>query len=313
MKKLFLVAGLVIASIIGESQLLYSIQKSGSTDISYLYGTIHLGDSVLLSWDDNFLDAFYSCDGVVGELNLVNDSLDIQQNMMNILAPVIMAPDNSVVSPDTMKFITDQLSMEFDSATAIGLTQLRPFWAMIMIEQLRKIKNANLADTLPYEEKLYTDTIYYMPIDLQLQYMAVDYGMEVAGLETMQTQIDLVLKLGENVTWKTFYTYLEKPWEINALSSDVSAEGIRENYIKQDGLALANIFEESGISEADKKLFFSDRNINMHQGMIDFMSDHKKYFFAVGAGHLFGTMGLLDLLSKSGYTITPVPFTFTKM
>lgn len=272
-----------------------------------------MGDSVLLSWDDKFLDAFYSCDVVVGELNLVSDSVDIQQNMMNILAPAIMAPDNSVVSPDTMQFITQQLSIEFDTATAIGLTQLRPFWAMIMTEQLRKIKNANLADTVFIDEELPTnDDILYMPIDLELQYLALDFGMEVAGLETMQTQIELILSLGENVTWSTFYNYLEKPWEISALSADVSSEGIRDDYLKQDAIALANIFIETGITEADKKLFFTDRNINMQKGMIDFMSDHRKYFFAVGAGHLFGTDGLLDLLSKSGYTIAPVPFTFTK-
>jgi uncharacterized protein YbaP (TraB family) len=273
-----------------------------------------MGDSVLHSWDDKFYEAFYSCDALVGELVLVNDSIDVQRDMLKIIAPMIMAPYEGTVSADTMKFIIDYLTAEFDSATAEGLTKIKPFWSMLLTDQLLKIKQANLADTLEFvEEPENTDTLSYFAIDIQLQYMANEVGMEVSELETMQSQIDLIFSLGENVTWGTFYDFIKKPWELNALGSNVSPDGIREDYLKQDAAALANLFIETGISKENKKLFFIDRNMKMEKGMIDFMSDNRKYFFAVGAGHLFGTDGLLDLLSKSGYTLTPVPFTFTKL
>jgi uncharacterized protein YbaP (TraB family) len=72
MKKLMLSA--LLSSIVGvvHSQLLYSITKPNVDETSYLYGTIHLGDSVLLSWDNTFLDAFYSCDVQVGEIDFIN-------------------------------------------------------------------------------------------------------------------------------------------------------------------------------------------------------------------------------------------------
>jgi uncharacterized protein YbaP (TraB family) len=60
------------------------------------------------------------------------------------------------------------------------------------------------------------------------------------------------------------------------------------------------------------KLMFTQRNELLLSGIQNMMADERKYFFAVGAGHLIGEEGLIELLTKSGYSVTSIPFTFTK-
>jgi uncharacterized protein YbaP (TraB family) len=51
----------------------------------------------------------------------------------------------------------------------------------------------------------------------------------------------------------------------------------------------------------------------MLSGIQNMMADHRKYFFAVGAGHLIDQDGLIKLLEKEGYIVKAVPFSFSKM
>jgi uncharacterized protein YbaP (TraB family) len=313
MKKILLVLGVVFISIIGNSQLLHSITKAGSTDVSYLYGTIHMGDSVLLSWDDTFLDAFYSCDVVVGEIDFINENTNIQTSIMEAIANSFFQPSDITSNEDTLKLINDILSNEFDAGTAESLTAMKPFWAMLVTEQLRKIKQSNFEDTLFTDDELSQDTIdtfNYAPIDLTLQYMAQEDSMGVGGLETMQSQVDLLASLGNNVTWAMYYDYLTGSWEMNILGSSAETQDIREMYLKQDLEGIFSLFESSEMSAEFHELAFTRRNENMHIGMLQMMSDHRSYFFAVGAGHLVGEDGLIKSLEKSGYIVTPVPFVF---
>jgi len=40
--------------------------------------------------------------------------------------------------------------------------------------------------------------------------------------------------------------------------------------------------------------------------MIGEMSKDQKVFYGVGAGHLGGDQGVINLLRKEGYTVTPI-------
>ncbi len=94
---------------LGQSQLLYSISKPNSEETSYLYGTIHLGDSVLLSWDDTFLDAFYSCDVQVGEIDFINLEISPAEGGMMEMMSDISKYDSSTVPQDTIQKIREIL------------------------------------------------------------------------------------------------------------------------------------------------------------------------------------------------------------
>jgi len=312
MTKLMLSALLSCIAALGQSQLLYSISKPNSEETSYLYGTIHLGDSVLLSWDDTFLDAFYSCDVQVGEIDFINLEISPAEGGMMEMMSDISKYDSSTAPQDTIQKIREILTSEFDSASAEGILTLNPFWGLTMTEQLRSIKNANAEDTIAEDAEVLNDSIDYAPIDMQLQIMADETGMEVMGLETVESQLKLIQLMSASMTWTMFYAYLIDKDTPSEDRIDTSYDNLREIYLTQDLQQFQQIFEESEMSAEFMKLMFTQRNELMLSGIQNMMADERKYFFAVGAGHLIGEEGLIELLTKSGYSVTSIPFTFTK-
>jgi uncharacterized protein YbaP (TraB family) len=313
MKKLMLSA--LLSSIVSlvHSQLLYSITKPNVDETSYLYGTIHLGDSVLLSWDNTFLDAFYSCDVQVGEIDFINLEISPTESGMIDMMTEISKYDSLSAPQDTIQKIRELLTLEFDSASAEGILTMNPFWGLTMTEQLRSIKNANAEETIVEEKEVLNDSIYYAPIDMQLQIMADETGMEVKGLETVESQLKLVQLMSSSMTWTMFYAYLIDKDSSSKDQIDTSYDNLREIYLTQDLQRFQQIFEESEMSAEFMKLMFTQRNELMLSGMQSMMADHRKYFFAVGAGHLIDQDGLIKLLEKEGYIVKAVPFSFSKM
>lgn len=55
----------------------------------------------------------------------------------------------------------------------------------------------------------------------------------------------------------------------------------------------------------------NNRNLVM-AGRIEKLAGQRSMLIAIGAGHLGGKKGLIDLLRAKGYTLTPVYFQFRK-
>jgi uncharacterized protein YbaP (TraB family) len=65
------------------------------------------------------------------------------------------------------------------------------------------------------------------------------------------------------------------------------------------------IQEEGGTISEEMSNFIDKRNENWVPKIKTFIAD-KKTFIAVGAGHLGGPNGVIRLLQKEGYTLTPI-------
>jgi uncharacterized protein YbaP (TraB family) len=63
--------------------------------------------------------------------------------------------------------------------------------------------------------------------------------------------------------------------------------------------------KESDSPIASSRAFLEDRNQRWIPKMTELMQD-KSVFFAVGAAHLAGPEGVIELLIKKGYTLTPI-------
>jgi uncharacterized protein YbaP (TraB family) len=78
-------------------------------------------------------------------------------------------------------------------------------------------------------------------------------------------------------------------------------------YKNQQLSAMEKLIAKSEIG-SDKKyeeLLLTKRNINW-VGQLKNIMNKKSVFVAVGAGHLVGEKGLLNLLKKEGYTVEPL-------
>ena len=78
-------------------------------------------------------------------------------------------------------------------------------------------------------------------------------------------------------------------------------------YHNQDLESLAKLILESDELGSSAEELLDKRNLNWIPKM-DALMNSKSCFFAVGAGHLGGPNGVIELLRKKGYEITPVKY-----
>lgn len=308
--KSFLLLAFSLMASMAQSQLLWSIEHPITGESSYLFGTIHMGDSVLCTWSSEFEEAFSDCDAVYGELDFSGDSTmaDIQSMMME---EMIRSLDNvSDGVQDTISLIQGALAEEFDMQTALGISMMKPFWAVVMIQQLRSIKDANMTDDslMTEETEVYTED--FPPVDIVLQEMGLAEYMEIGGLEKPSDQFFLISEMSKMMSWKAYYNFVFAQETADLAPVQQTFDSIREYYLDQDLEKLKGLLEDPNVPKEFVTEFFTKRNINMTERMIGLMKDQRVYFFAVGVGHLPGEQGLISLLRSKGFLLTPIPFTF---
>ncbi|MNE88753.1 TraB family protein [compost metagenome] len=80
-----------------------------------------------------------------------------------------------------------------------------------------------------------------------------------------------------------------------------------QSYHKQDLESLAKLILESDQLGSSADELLDKRNQNWIPKMEELMKT-KSCFFAVGAGHLGGPNGVIQLLRQKGYEVTPVRY-----
>jgi uncharacterized protein YbaP (TraB family) len=142
--------------------------------------------------------------------------------------------------------------------------------------------------------------------DGYFQQVAQQQGKAVGGLETMDFQI------------KTLYQgqTLERQKELlmclvdNMESVTMQAERLVKAFFSQDIVAVKAVMDEKDNNHCDytpeeEDMLINNRNANWVTLMPQIMTA-KPTFFAVGAGHLPGEKGVLQLLKNAGYSIEGV-------
>ena len=83
-------------------------------------------------------------------------------------------------------------------------------------------------------------------------------------------------------------------------------ELLKEIYLSQDIDSLYSLVSNSASEGVfDKERMNSDRNLKMIKKMPDLMR-YQSVLFCVGAAHLGGEKGLINLLREKGFQVTPI-------
>jgi uncharacterized protein YbaP (TraB family) len=126
--------------------------------------------------------------------------------------------------------------------------------------------------------------------------MAKDSDKRVTGFETIQAQMDFLSKAYSDAE---MITMLQE-------SNDDTGKKMVQNYIQENLPELyKDITAPKIMNEKSRKWMLDVRNKNWVVKMPEMMKD-KSTFFAVGAAHLLGEQGVINLLRKSGYTVKPI-------
>ena len=263
-----------------NNSLLWQISGNGIAQPSYLYGTIHI-----ISHDDYFLGK--NVKRKLQNSNEVIMEIDLKKMDIGALAQLSILPEG--------KFIKDYMSdsdytiLQSFMEDSIGIKKstfenaygkLKPFF----IEQLIFFNYLG-QDKESYEENF--------------KKLAEERNIPISGLETYDEQ----LKFLEEIPLEDQLKSMVKT--IKNYTSETEKLGQLVVYYKAQNLtALSKSFEEEEDQELNTKLL-DKRNSNWIP-KIQSAIKNKSCFIAVGAGHLVGANGLIELLKKQGYTVEPI-------
>lgn len=264
----------------GES-LLWRVSGNGLANPSYLFGTFHLMGSEYIDSLSVVKAKFDSATTLIGELILDNS-----------LAPKMMM---AATMKDTV--LQDILTEETYTQTSEWLKELGGM-DLTMFNRFNPSMVQMLIVTL-VQQKLNGKAI--VPMDLHFQNLARE-SKQLVGLETFEEQTAVLFGSSSYVHQaKQLAEFVSK-----RDSSVTMLVSMNRMYRAQQLDALMEIFSESSYSNTEKDALLDNRNRNWMQ-KLPALFEAGSCFVAVGALHLPGQNGLVSLLRKAGYTVTPLP------
>jgi len=144
-----------------------------------------------------------------------------------------------------------------------------------------------------------------LPLDLVLMQMASAAGKPVAGIETLREQADVFTGFSESDQVAMLH---DSVCYYDRVQADMLK--LLDMYVARDLAGIvrqANTYEggDADLAERMLKVLISDRNLRMAQRLQPSVQQGGA-FIAVGALHLPGADGLLQLLERRGFSVTRV-------
>ena len=300
MKKIFLSLILAIVSAFAcNAQLLYKISHKSLEKPSYIVGTYHLAPASFIDSIPGAKTALDAVDVVCGEV--VMSEMESRESQKKVQA-AIMLPDGKsltdVFTADEMQrlnaYMDKLLGMNLDNP--ILKSQMGKMTPMALSTQLQLVQYMKLTPNFN-PMKL---------IDAHFQNVAKKAGKSVAGLETVDFQIEILYKGTTIERQKQQLLCMVDNDEYYALQmKELSAA-----FFAQDMQALLDVTEEKMGNQCDttpqeEEALIYGRNAAW-AGKMPAMMGKASTLFVVGAAHLPGEKGVLELLKAKGYTVEAV-------
>lgn len=289
-KALLVMALTAVIATAAHSQLLWKVTDNNSGKTSYVFGTHHFAPLSLLDSIKGLDVALQNADKVYGELDM---QAAMDPSAMMGMQQMIMAPADSTID----KVLTAKQLADLNMAWAKYGTDEVPMEALYML------KPAGLSTQLAalMSAKVLPDMNVGQGIDNELQVRARKAGKQVAGLETMEFQTNMLL--GDPIS-KQAEDLMETIEDIDAEAGKLVR--LTNAYLAQNYKDIETICAESVLKnpESAEKMIISRNNNWMKQ--LEPEMKNTNLLVVVGAGHLVGDKGILNQLKQAGYTVTPV-------
>lgn len=289
-KSLLIMAMVAVIATAAHSQLLWKVTDNNSGKTSYIFGTHHFAPLSLLDSIKGLDAALQNADKVYGELDM---QAAMDPSAMMGMQQMIMAPADSTID----KVLTTKQLADLNMAWAKYGTDQIPLNALYVL------KPAGLSTQLAalMSAKVLPDINVGQGIDNELQVRARKAGKQVAGLETMEFQTNMLL--GDPIS-KQAEDLVETIEDIDAEAGKLVR--LTNAYLAQNYKDIETICAESVLKnpESAEKMIISRNNNWMKQ--LEPEMKNTNLLVVVGAGHLVGDKGILNQLKKAGYTVTPV-------
>ncbi len=263
-----------------DNTLLWEISGKQLTAPSYLFGTFHLICKDDIPFGEQLNKAIKSTDEIYMEMDM-----DDPATMMGGLLLMNMRGDSTLKKlykdeeyKKVENFFNDSLHIP------IGMFQkMKPFFLMAML----------------YPKMLPCKTI--SGVETELMTLAKENKKEIKGLETMAFQAAVFDSI----------PYTQQAKELLKTIDSLEAykkyfDTMVRVYKSQQLNKIEDLFSKSEFGMQDNQDILLDNRNKNWVNQLNVILKKESVFIAVGAGHLVGNMGLINLLRKEGYTLRPI-------
>ena len=261
--------------------LLWEITGNGLTKPSYLFGTMHVSSKLVFHLSDSFYNAIKKVDAVALELNP-----DVWQGQM-VRLDKLKENYSSFVQQSGNDYLNENSfrikKYEDDLKAAL---QTEP-----------AIVNNLLYRSYKAKEDFEEDTF----LDLYIFQTGRKLGKKAAGVENYYEAEKIILEAYADMAKEK----KKKKADLDADFISDYAEKIQDAYRRGDLDLMDSLDNMTEQSVAFREKFLYKRN-GIQANSIDSIIKNTSLFAGVGAAHLPGNRGVIELLRKKGYTLKPV-------
>jgi uncharacterized protein len=271
-----------------ENTLLWEISGNGLANSSYLFGTMH----ILCAEDAKLSD---NLKRIIKDADLIYFEIDMD-NMMEMLGALkyLKMNDNKKLSdlltPEEYQRVKGYFSANKSPMPFALMESFKPFFISSLISEQKmacEVKEG-MEQAIIKESK--------------------QYNKEIKGLESVAFQASVFDSIPYEQQAKELVKSIDSLDKNSALAQELLSVYKSQDLKKIEELTSR---EEGGIS-AFMDLLLYNRNTDWAQKMNGIMQS-KNVLFAVGAAHLPGERGVINLLRKRGFSVKPVDNRFTRI
>lgn len=278
-------AGYAAPEFLNQKGNVFLWEVKTATNTVYILGSIHLARPSLYPLDKRIEDAFQRSNTLVVEVNIeAFDPVVLQEMFVERGVYSDGSTIRNHLSEGTFKLVVEKLG-----SLNLGLTQMvffKPWFLSITLVTFELLK-------LGFDSEYGIDKHFLVKAKGKkriLELESVEYQLNLFDSFTDEQQ-DLLLfsTLLDLDIMEEEMDNLIKAWE----SGDA---------VKTEEILMQGLDEYPEILPIIDKIFY-ERNRNMVSKIEDYLDTNDTYFVVVGAGHLVGEKGIIQLLNKKGYSL----------
>lgn len=264
-----------------QSSLLWEIKGKKVESPSYIMGTMHMIPKVKFLFPEHVKSKLQNSEVLVMEIGGISEGANMVQFMMLDTGNVFNFFTASQL--DSLFTYTDEELGYDEDKMRMMFSKMKPLVIMQLLS-----KNAFGEDPESYE--------------LTLEEIAKEDSLEIEGLETIEEQAAIFDKIPLEVQVEMLMVSLKEQYN----NEGNATEELIEVFLTQD---IDSIYRYTTASSSDMESMETDLLINRNENWIPQIRKlikKNKCFIALGAAHLGGPNGVIQLLREEGYELIPV-------
>ena len=269
----------------GRSGKVFLWKAKSEKNTVYILGSIHLARPSLYPLDNRIEEAFECSDALVVEVNIETfDQALIRQMFIERGVYSDGSTISDHLSDKTFKLVVDKLG-----GLGLGFSQMvlfKPWFLSITLVTVELLK-------LGFNPEYGVDKHFLVKAKGEkkiLELESLEYQLDLFdGFTDKQQELLLFSTLLDLDILEKEMDNLIKAWE-------------NGNTIKLETILMKGLDEHPEILPIVDKIFYQ-RNKKMASKIEGYLDTRDTYFVVVGAGHLVGEKGIIQLLKKKGYSL----------